>query len=196
MSMRPAPVLSILLTACFLVTSCKDAGSYKFDTVRFVVSGTNPPAAGPAPNIHIDTGTQVSGMLGGTVKTSKPYSIGIDYTDVTSTFAAVEFTHVTVTYADGTNDPEAAALKLPLRIQARPIEITNSGAGGRIVKTKLRGISGKIPGAITRDMPFTLGLEGKLIKEDGSEIPFAIKLKYEVVTDKSTKRWGEVMQDR
>ena len=61
------------------------------------------------------------------------------------------------------------------------------------MKTKLRVISGKIPGVITRDMPFTLRLEGNLIKNDGSKIPFAIKHKYDVVRDKSTRTWSEVM---
>lgn len=194
--MRPISVLSILLTACCLVASCKGGGNYEFDTVTFVVAGAIPPAAGPAPNIHINTNTKVSGLAGGTVESSKPYSIGIDYTDTAFIFAEAEFTKVAVTFGDGMNDPGAAAVKLPLRIQARPYEPTNSVAGGRIVKTKMRVISGKIPGAITRDEPFTLRLEGKLIKDDGSKVPFAIKREYDVVTDKSTKPWGEVMQDR
>lgn len=102
---------------------------------------------------------------------------------------------MTVTYADGTEDPGAAAIKLPLRFKARSSEAINSVTGGRIVKTRLRTISGRIPGTITRDMPFKLRLEGKLVKDDGSEIPFAIEREYDVVTDKSTKPWGEVMQD-
>lgn len=196
MSMRQSIVLSILLTACFLVSSCKGGGDYKVDTVTFVISGTLPPAAGPAPNIHIDTNTKASGMTGGTVKSRKPYSVGIDFTDETFTYAEAEITKVTVTYDDGSSDPGAAALQLPLSIRARPYETTNSVSGGRIVKTKVRVISGKIPGSITRDEPLTLRLEGNLIKDDGSKIPFAIKHEYNVVTDKSTKPWGEVMQDR
>lgn len=195
MNRKSAALVAILLTVCFLETSCKHGGDYKIDTVTFRASGAVPPAAGSAPNVHIDTNMKVSGMLGGTVETSKPYSIAIDYTDETFTIAAAEFTNVTVTHADGTNDPGAAALKLPLRILARPVETVNSVAGGRIVKTNLRVISGKIPGAITRDMSFTLRLEGKLIKDDGSNIPFAFECKYDVVTEKNTKPWGEVMQD-
>lgn len=134
-------------------------------------------------------------MMGGTVETSKPYSIGVDYTDVTFTFSEAVFTKVTVTYADGTKDPGATALKLPFRIQARPHESVNSTSGGGIVKTKMRVISGDIPGAITRDEPLTLLLEGELIKDDGSKIPFRIKRDYEVEKDTSTKPWGEVMSD-
>lgn len=195
MNSKRATLITILLTACFLATSCKHGGDYKIDTVTFKVSGAVPLAADSAPNVHIDTNVKVSGMWGGTVGSSKPYAIGIDYTDQTFTLAAAEFTKVTVTYADGTNDPGAAALKLPLRVSARPEETVNSAAGGRIVTTKLRIISGKIPGAVTRDMPFTLRLEGKLIKDDGSNIPFAFECKYDVVTERTTKPWEDVMQD-
>lgn len=193
--MKNKTTIITLVLAGSLATSCMGGGDYKFDTVIFRPAGKIPPAAGPAPGIHIDTNMQVSGLMGGTVKTSKPYSIGIDYTDVTFTFAEIEFTEVTVTYADGTTDPGAAALKMPLRIQARPYEAVNSVAGGAIVKTRMRVISGNIPGAINRDMAFTLRLEGKLVKDDGSRIPFTIKRAYDVVTDKSTRPWAEVMRD-
>lgn len=188
-----------LLCSCALVCSCNqgNAGgvglSYKCDTVMFVPAGPVQPAAGPQPNIHIDTNIKMSGMFGGTIKTTAPYSLGIDYTDETFTYAEAEFTKVVVSYDDGTDDPGAAALKFPLRIPARPYESVNSVAGGRIVKTKLRVISGKIPGVITRDKPITLRIEGRLIKDDGTKVPFAIKCKYDVVRDKSTKPWSEVM---
>ena len=197
--MKATVALICLLSFCALIPSCNqvNAGggglSYKVDTVTFVAVAPVQPAAGPQPNVHIDTNMKMSGMFGGTIKTSAPYSIGIDYTDETFTYAEAEFTKVVVSYDDGTDDPGAVAQKLPLRIAARPHETTNSVAGGRIVKTKLRVISGKIPGVITRDMPFTLRLEGNLIKNDGSKIPFAIKHKYDVVRDKSTRTWSEVM---
>ncbi len=194
--MRQSSLLPILLSASFLVSSCKGVGDYKFDTVTFVISKPIPPAAGPQPGIHIDTNTKVSSITGGTVKSTKPYAIAVDFTDDTFTYAEAEFTKVTVTYADGTNDPGAAALKLPISIPARRYETTNSMAGGRIVKTKLRVISGKIPGSITRDKPLTLRIEGNLIKDDGTKIPFAIKQNYTVTIDKTTKPWGDVMQDR
>ncbi len=200
--MKTTPALLFLLLSCALVPSCKRGGapssstSYKVDTVTFVVSSAITPAAGPAPEIYIDTNTKLSGLVGGTVESSKPYSVGIDYTDDTFTFAAAEVTNVGVTYDDGTNDPGAAALKLPLRIPARPYETTNSVAGGRIVKTKLRIISAKIPNAISQDKPFTILIEGHLIKDNGTRIPFAINREYDVVKDTATKAWGDVMQDK
>ena len=204
--MRPSPSLSMLLISCFVVAvvvvlyalaSCTNGFrfNYRMDTVRFVGAGAIAPALGPAPNIHIDTNLRVSSMIGGTVTTSRPYSIGIDYTDTTFTASEMVFTSVTVTYSDGTSDPGAAALDLPLRIQARPYESTNSGTGGRIFTTKMRVISGRIPGVIKHDMPFTLRLEGKLVNDDGSEAPFAIERSFDVITDERTRPWGEVMQD-
>ena len=193
MNLRTGTLITILLTACILLASCKDGANYKFDTVTFTLSGTVPPPAEPEPNIHIDTHMKMSGMFGGTVKTSAPYSIGIDYTDETFTFAEAEFTKVVVSYDDGADDPGVAALKLPLRIPARPYETINSVAGGRIVKTKLRVISGEIPGVISRDKPITLLIEGSLIKDDGTRVPFVIKHKYDVKRNKSTRPWGEIM---
>jgi hypothetical protein len=67
--------------------------------------------------------------------------------------------------------------------------------GGRIEKTKFRLISGKIPDVISLDKPLTLRIEGNLIKDDGSSIPFAIKRKYDVSRDKGNKSWSEVMSD-
>jgi hypothetical protein len=167
--------------------------SYKYDTVTFVAVEPFPAAEGPQPKIHIDTNIKISGFFGGTVKSSAPYSIGIDYTDTTFNGAEVEFTKVVVTYDDGTEDTGAAALKLPLSFPAQPYESTNSVTGGRIVKTKLLVISGKIPGAISRDKPITLLIEGHFINSDGAEVPFAIKQKYNVEKDQSTKSWSEVM---
>ena len=191
--------LVCLICFCALMPSCSQSNagatglSYKCDTVLFVPVAPIPPAAGPQPNIHIDTNVKMSSMFGGTIKTSPPYSIGIDYSDETFTYAEAEFTKLVVTYNDGTDDPGATAQKLPLRFAARPYEATNSVAGGRIEKTRLLVISGKISGVISQDKPFTLQLEGNFIKNDGSKIPFAIKHKYEVQRDKSIKSWSEVM---
>lgn len=195
--MRRSFILSISLVAIVLISSCKGAGpTYKFDTVNFTIVGAVPPAAGPEPGIHIDTNIKVSSLAGGTVKSSKPYSIQVDFTDPAFIYEKIEFTKVEVTYADGTSDPGAAALKLPLTIKGRPYETVNSGAGGVITKTKVMVISGQIPGVISKDQPLSLVLEGQFIKNDGSKIPFAINRAYDVVRDTSTKPWADVMQDK
>lgn len=190
---RTTALIATLLAACFMLTSCKEGPNYEVDCVTFKLAGAVKPAAGPQPNIHVATQLKMSGLFGGTIKSSAPYSIAIDYTDETFTFAEVEFTKVDVSYDDGAVDPGTAALKLPLRIPARPYESVNSVSGGHIEKTRGRVISGTIPGVISRDKPVTVLIEGNLIKDDGERIPFVIKDKYDVTREKRTVPWSEVM---
>jgi hypothetical protein len=171
------------------------SGTYQVNTVRFVLSGPRSDSGGPAPGIWIDTKTKLSGLAGGTLKSGKPYGLGIDYTDSTFTFAAAEFTGVEIAYDDGTVDPGTKALDLPLRIAGREYETINSVAVGKVVNTKVRVISGKIPGIINRDEPFTLRLKGLFIKDDGSKIPFTIDQHYDIEKQSGTKTAAEVMQD-
>ncbi len=188
--MRPAPLLSVLLPACLLVASC----SFRYDTVNFVASGTSPRAVGPAPDVGINTHIKVSSLLGGTIKSRKPYSIDIGFTDKTFTYAKVELTKVTVTYRDGTSDPGVSALKLPLHFPARPYESEKFTSEGTTATTKVRLIAESIPGAITRDLPFTLRLEGKLIKDDGSKIPFTVKHEYNVEKENYKQTWVDFVE--
>ena len=176
---------SILLATTLLVSSC----NYQYDTVSFGAVGKMPAATTPVPKIEIDTNMSVSTLMGGSVKSKKPYDIQASYLDDTFTFAAADFTTVTVTYADGTIDPGATALKLPMRFQNRVYESHNSMAGGAVVVTKSRIIQAEFPGTITRDEPFTLLIEGKFTKEDGTIIPFTIKEKYDISRDKRTESW-------
>lgn len=189
--MHPITSLSCLLATGFLVSSC----DYRYDTVNFKTSAPTAPNTGPVPRIYIETNMSVSGMAGGTVRTSKPYSIKTHHLDDTFTFAAAEYSAVTVTYADGTEDPGTAALKLPKRIGAEDYEVVNSTTGGVIVTTNYRIIKGKFPGTVGRDEPFTLHMEGKVIKDDGSTIPFTIRQRYDVVRDKRTQTWAEFVSD-
>jgi hypothetical protein len=189
-----SPARPILLTACLLAAACS-GGDYKVDTVEFAIVASGASAAGPVPNVFIDTNVAVSGLFGGSVESERPYDIQLTLTDESLTFARLELTHVSATAADGTNDPGAAALTLPMRIEGRDYETTNSVDGGRIVTTKVRLISGELTGAITRDVPITLRLVGQFIKDDGSAITFEIDEEYDVVTDSSTKPWSEVMSD-
>lgn len=178
-------VPSLLLAAAFLVSSC----SYHYDTVSFAAVGNMPAAKTPVPKIEIDTNTSVSTLLGGSVKSQKPYDIQAYYMDDTFTFASAEFATVTVTYADGTIDPGVTALKLPMHVQNRIHESHNSMDGGAIVVTKSRIIDAEFSGTVNRDEPFTLLIEGKFTKEDGAVIPFTIKQKYDMTRDKRTETW-------
>lgn len=177
---------AILLAAFILLPSC----NVKYDMVTFDAAGIMPAAATPVPKIEIDTNV-TAGMLGGDVKSNKPYDIQAYYMDDTFTFASAEFTAVSVTYADGTVDPGIAALKLPVRSQQRLHESHNSMAGGAIVVTKSRIIHAEFPGTITRDEPFTLRIEGKFTKDDGTVIPFKINEKYDISREKRTESWAD-----
>jgi hypothetical protein len=178
-------VPSILLAATFLMSSC----SYNYDIVSFDGVDKMPAAKTPVPKVEIDTNASVSTLLGGSVKSKKPYDVRAYYMDDKFTFASAEFTAVTVTYADGTLDPGAAKLKLPMRIQGRLHESYNSMDGGVVVVTKSRIIDGQFPDIITRDEPFTLHIEGHFTKDNGAFIPFRIKRQYELSRDKGTESW-------
>lgn len=180
------PTLTILLAAALMLPSC----NVKYDMVTFDAVGIMPAVKTPLPEIGIDTNVS-AGMFGGDVKSNKPYDIVAGYEDDTFTFASAEYTKVTVTYADGTNDPGAAALKLPMRFEGQPYESYNSMSGGVVVVRKSRIIPAKLPGAITRDEAFTLVIEGKFTKEDGTVIPFRIKEKYDISREKRTESWAD-----
>lgn len=178
--------LSILLTTAFMLPSC----NVKHDTVTFSAAGTMPAVTTPIPRIEIDTKVS-AGMTGGGVKSNKPYDIRAYYMDDTSTFAAAQFTKVTVTYADGTTDPGIAALKLPMSFQNSVYESSNSMAGGVVVVKKSRIIRAEFVDTVSRDEAFTLEIEGKFTKDDGTVIPFTIKEKYNISHDKRTESWAD-----
>ena len=184
MKAKAYAIPSILLATAILLPSC----NVKYDMATFNAVGTMPAATTPAPKIEIDTNV-TAGMMGGTVKSNKPYDIQAHYMDDTFTFASAEFTKVTVTYADGTVDPGIAALKLPVRVLNRVHESPNSMDGGAIVVTKSRIIPAEFPGTISRDEPFTLLIEGNFTKDDGTLIPFKISEKYDISWDKRRESW-------
>jgi len=177
----------VLLAATLLVSSC----NYKYDTVSFGAAGKMPAAKTPVPKVEIDTNVSVGTLMGGSVKSKKPYDILAYYMDDTFTFSSAEFTKVTVTYADGTVDPGAAALKLPMSFQNRVHESYNSMDGGAVVVTKSRIIPAEFPGTINRDEPFTLLIEGRFTKDDGTVIPFSITEKYDISRDQRTESWAD-----
>jgi hypothetical protein len=68
-------------------------------------------------------------------------------------------------------------------------------AGGAVVVTKSRIIQAEFPGTITRDEPFTLLIEGKFTKDDGTIIPFKIREKYESAREKGTESWVDFISN-
>lgn len=186
MKAKSSFAFSIPLAAALLLPSC----NVKYDMVTFDAVGNRPAATTPVPDIGIDTNV-TAGLLGGNVKSKKPYDIHAFYTDSTLTIASVEFTKVTVTYADGTVDPGSAALKFPMRLQHRYLEETRFVTGGTTAITKSRRIQVEFPKTVSRDEPFTLQIEGKFTKDDGTVIPFKIEEKYDLSREKGTESWVE-----
>jgi hypothetical protein len=198
--MRKAAPL-VLLFLCTVLLSCKRSSSppgtgikvppHTFDTVSFSPTSPPPPSSGPVPGVWVNTNMEVDGLWGGTVKTSKPYGLGIGYTDNASSFASAVITSVKVVYDDGTEEAGAKRLKLPIVIPARETESVNSMSGGRIMKSKVRVISTKIPGFIYHDEPFTLEIDGHFNGKTGGKTPFTINQHYEMKKDTGTR----VLQD-
>jgi hypothetical protein len=179
---------SLLLATTLLVSSC----NFKYDTVSFGAVGKMPAAKTPVPKVEIETNMSVGSLMGGSVKSKKPYQLDVYYMDDASMFASIDLTTVTVTYADGTTDPRVAALKLPMHIQARLYESYNSTSEG-VVKNTGRIIQARLPGVISRDESFTLLIKGRFTKPDGTTIPFTISEKYDISRDKRTEKWAEFM---
>jgi hypothetical protein len=184
---------SVLLVTTLLLSSC----NFKYDTVLFTAVDKKPvtktPAAKtPVPKVEIDTNITVPNLLGGSVKSKKPYHIRAYYIDDTFTFVAAEITTVTVTYADGTQAPKVAALKMPMHFPAQPYESYNSTSEG-VVKTTERIIKAEFPRVITRDEPFTLLIKGQFTQKNGTTIPFTIMEKYDISRDKRTEKWADFM---
>jgi hypothetical protein len=76
--------------------------------VSFNPVGKLPATRKPVPDIVIDT-NESTATWGGLIKSNKPYDIiALYYMDKAPVVASIEFTKVTVTYADGTTDPGTA----------------------------------------------------------------------------------------
>ncbi|MFN0130084.1 MAG: hypothetical protein ACKV19_25755 [Verrucomicrobiales bacterium] len=176
------------MATTLLVSSC----SFKHDTVSFGAAGKMPVSKTPVPKVEIETNTVVPSLLGGSVKSKKPYPLDVYYMDEASMFSSMEFSTLTVTYADGTNDPRVAALKVPMRIETRLYESYNSTSEG-VVKNTGRIIQARFPGVISRDESFTLFIKGRFTKHDGTTIPFTINQGYDISRDQRTEKWAEFM---
>ena len=181
------PSLLLVTAISFLLPSCV----FFHDTVAFNGLGKMPAVKTPVPKVEIDTNITVGTLLGGSVKSHKPYNIRLYYMDDTFTFATIEITALTVTYADGSNDPGAALLKLPMRFQSTVYESYNSMAGGAVVVNKSRILDAHLSDTIQRDEPFTLSIKGQFIKDNGTIIPFKITEKYDMTRDKRTESWAD-----
>lgn len=189
-------VLAVLVGSRSCQRQGMPTGTYQVDTFRFVQAAPQPSAGTAEPHVWIDANTELSGLSGGTLTSSLPCSIRIDYTDNSRTFKAIVFTTIAITYEDGMVEPAAESAKLPLRITSREYETVNSMAGGRIVKTSVRVLSGKFPKVIARDKPLRLQLGGYFERIDGTRVEFATDQQFDVVRERAVKRAADVLQDK
>lgn len=172
------------------------SGSYTVNTFEFVHSKPPENAGDSIPNIWIDTNTKLSGISGGTLTSSLPCAVKIDYTDNSFSFQSVVITSVKITYDDSTDDPSAETVELPFNVAAREYESVNSVTGGRIVKSKNWIISGEISSLVTRAEPFRLQMEGYFTKDKDTRVPFTIDEHFDLKTENSVKSAEEVLQDK
>ena len=172
------------------------SGTYKVNTFEFVHSKPPQNTGEAIPSIWIDTNMQLSGLSGGTLTSSLPCAVKIDYTDNSLSFKSIVFTSVKITYDDNTTDSSAEAVKFPLSIAAREYESVNSVTGGQIVKSKDWIISGEIPNLITRKQSFRLQMEGFFIKGNDITLPFTIDEHFDVKTEVSVKSAEDLLQDK
>lgn len=193
-------ILLALLPLLSGVPSCTPVGppngTYAVRTLEFV--HTSPPQDdGMAiPHIWINTNTKLSSLFGGTLTSSLPCAVMIDYTDNTQSFKDAVVTSLEVAYDDDTIDPSLEAVKLPLHFDAREYEVVNSVAGGGIVTRKSWLISGRIPNVITRAEPFRLQMEGYFTKGDDTRLPFTIDQHFDIKTENAVKTAADVLQDK
>ncbi len=197
--MRGVIILSLCpllagITAC--TPSAPPSGTYTVDTFQFVLSKPTQNVGEAIPNVWIDTNMKLSSLSGGTLTSSLPGSVKIDYTDNSFEFKEAVFTSLKITYDDDTVDLSSKAAKLPLRIAAREYEAVNSVAGGQIVKTKCWIISGAIPDVVTRAKPLRLQIDGHFTKSDGNKIPFEIDQRFDIEKENAVKSAEEVLQDK
>lgn len=192
--MKLTTTLPLLLSGALLI-SCGLVGClpYKVNTVDFrqISASSN----GMVPKIDIDTNVSISGPFGGFIKSKKPYSIRVDHTDLSFSVAAIELTKVVVTYNDGSIDPRAAALQMPLRFASRHHVAINSGGPppNYTFETPMRIVTGQVSKVISRAEPFTLIIEGRVIKDKGRAIPFKVKRSYKPEFENSIQSWTEVI---
>lgn len=173
---------SVLFSIYTLLSSCIT----RYDRAEFDPVRDKSYARTGVPNTHIDT-NDTSGW-NGFIKSTKPYDIWVLYPNAHPETAAhmesVVLTKFTVTYADGTVDPGTKALKLPIRIKTFVYEGSDRNPDGSINHSKDRRIEKEMIGVVSRDEPFTLQIEGRFIKYNGTSIPFTIKQKYNMKWDR------------
>lgn len=188
-------LLPVLVTVPSCPTGGSGSGKYTKDTFEFVHSRPPQQTGESVPHISIDTNTRASGPFGGTITSSLPCSVRLDYTDNHREYQSLVVTSIRITYGDDQPDATSEVLKRPQHIAAREYESVNSLSGGQVVRSKDWILSGELPKLITRLEPFRIQLEGHFTKEGSPTVPFTIDQQLEPKIYKSDKPAGEYLLD-
>lgn len=180
---------AFILSCCGLMTSC----TYFINTVQFSEAKSKQRSSSFAPEVEIDDNMRVPFLIAGPIYSSKPYDLRIYHDDRTFSYAKLEISKLVITYDDGSPEPLLQEMKLPLQFNAEDYESYNSSSEG-IVTNKSLQLNASFPRVISRAIPFALHAEGRLIKKNGTKIPFVINKRYEVEKFKAVASWVEVAQ--
>jgi hypothetical protein len=178
---------AFILSFCGLMTSC----AYYINTVQFSEAKSNLRSSSFAPEVGIDDNMRAPLLIAGPIYSSKPYDLSIYYYDKTFSYAKVEIYKLEITYDDGKPEPRLQEIKFPLQFNGEYHESYNTGPEGLVTNKSLQ-LNASFPRVISRATPFTLHAEGRLIKKNGTKIPFVINKKYKVEKFKGIASWVEV----
>lgn len=180
--------MRLLLTTGLLIL----CGCWSSDIVSFDQTAVGQPHDGLRLSVSVDTGITTTGSASsfGSAKSNKPYGIRLNATDMSMQYKHVLVTELTIEFDDG----EPAPLVLvPVTLAFARSKWSNSGSQG-IVHHEGMVLGGTIPGAVDRDVAFTLYLKGEFVLIDGVE-PFELKQKFTPRHDKRTVPIWEVWKE-
>lgn len=180
---------ALILYFCGFMTSC----TYFINTVQFSEAKSNLRSSSFAPEVGIDDNMRIPFLIAGPIYSSKPYDLRIYYHDKTFSYAKVEISQLEISYDDGKTEPRLKEIKFPLQFNGEYYESYNTGPEGSVTNKSLH-LNASFPRVISRATPFTLHVEGRLIKKNGTKIPFMINKKYKVEKFQGTASWVEVAQ--
>jgi hypothetical protein len=180
---------AFILSFCGLMTSC----AYFINTVQFSEVKSNLRSSSFAPEVGIDDNMRIPFLIAGPIYSSKPYDLRIYYHDKTFSYAKLEISKLEITYDDGKPEPRLKEIKFPLQFNGEYYESYNSGPEG-IVTNKSLHLNASFPRVISRATPLTLHAEGRIIKKNGTTIPFVINKRYKVEKFQKIASWVEVAE--
>lgn len=192
--MRSLSLAALTLTS--LLASC--GGEVSIDVMQFRVVETGEgadAATGLVPSLSIDTNVSEPGLTVRTYRSSSPYDLRVELTDPGQAIESLEITSLTITYSDGSVEPRAAELDLPVTWDARSLESINSNSKGEVVRSTVSVLDGELEGLITRDEDIRVEMRGRLLRKEGEGAAFTVVTAFEAHRDVRTVSSGTFFSD-